>query len=374
MPDPTPLAEPYAALRAWLCGSAFPLWSGRGVCAASGGFVERLDPDGAPLDEPQRSRLIGRQIYAFALAPRFGWTGPAQAMVQRGLCFLDAHCWTDAGLLAAVIGRDGRVLRAEFDLYDHAFVLLGLAAAAAAGPALAPGLADRARRLLGRMRARHAHPLGGFREAMQLANPHMHMLEAALAWQDVAPSPVWAALADEIAELCLARMLAPASGALLELFDQHWRARQAAIEPGHQFEWAWLLIRWGRARGRPDAIAAARRLVGIGEGTGMDPARGLAINALDPDLAPRDRQARLWPQTERIKGPLAIASLGEADAQAARDKAAQAAAGLARYLAHPVQGAWWEHIGPDGAPLREASRASSLYHIVCAVEELRRAQ
>ncbi len=82
----------------------------------------------------------------------------------------------------------------------------------------------------------------------------MHMLEAALAWDEAAPDPLWRDLADEIAELCLSRFLHSETGALLELFDGDWNplseGDQAAVEPGHQFEWAWLLARWGRLAGR----------------------------------------------------------------------------------------------------------------------------
>jgi mannose/cellobiose epimerase-like protein (N-acyl-D-glucosamine 2-epimerase family) len=202
----------------------------------------------------------------------------------------------------------------------------------------------------------------------------MHMLEAALAWQAIRPDPVWRALADEIAQLCLDRFLDPGTGALRELFDPDWGAlsgtAQADLEPGHQFEWAWLLVRWGRLAGRPTAFTAARRLVAIGEDHGLDPDRGLAVNGLHPaTLQQTDRRARLWPQTERIKAHLAMASLGEARALG---RAAAAVDGLLRYTQHPVPGAWWEHIDATGAPVSEPSRASSLYHIVCAAEELRR--
>ena len=369
----------YRSLGDWL-STAFDLWSTIGLDQVSGGFVERLSPAGEPIEELQRVRVVGRQIYAFSLAPCLGWRGPAEAVVQRGLAYLNAHCWTAEGFVASTIERDGRIHGATFDLYDHAFVLFGLAAAAAALPDQRDVITAQAKALLRRMSAAFAHPLAGFREpapqgAPQLANPHMHMLEAALAWDAVAPDPEWARLADAIAQLCLSRMLDPQTGALLEFFGPDWQrlegSSQALLEPGHQFEWAWLLVRWGSARKRADAIAAARRLVEIGEGPGVDRGRRLAINGLQTNLVAKDRLARLWPQTERIKGHLAIATLGEADSQQAIDRAAEAAAGLIHYTRHPVAGAWWEHIGEDGQPLLEPSRASSLYHIVCAMNELR---
>jgi len=109
------------------------------------------------------------------------------------------------------------------------------------------------------------HPAGGFREAGDRpfqANAQMHLFEAALAWEAAGGDGGWTILADELAELAMGRFIDPATGALSEFFDADWRrlsGEAGLIEPGHQFEWAWLLDGWGRARGRADAQAAARR-------------------------------------------------------------------------------------------------------------------
>ena len=52
--------------------------------------------------------------------------------------------------------------------------------------------------------------------------------------------------------LALTRFIDPETGVLREFFDADWRApggEDGLVEPGHQFEWAWLLQRWGRLRG-----------------------------------------------------------------------------------------------------------------------------
>ncbi|MEW6254832.1 MAG: AGE family epimerase/isomerase [Pseudomonadota bacterium] len=367
------------ALKQWMFEEALPLWARIGVDREGGGFFERLAPDGAVIDDPRRARLVARQIYVFSAAERLGWAGPAREIVRHGLAALERHHLKPVGLVVPSVARDGTVVRAEFDLYDHAFVLFGLAAAAEIGEGSKP-LAARALALRDAMRAGFAHPIAGFEESRPptvplKANPHMHMLEACLAWDMLAPARGWADLADEIATLCLTRFIAPETGAVHEYFDRDWRALPAGdlavVEPGHQFEWGWLLLRWGEGRGSADATSAALRMIAGAEAHGVDEQLGLAVNELTPSLDARDNRCRLWPQTERVKAHALLAeraSAGSNDAQAAQAATASAVAGVRRFLVHPVAGSWWEHIGPQGVPAKEPARASSLYHIMGALE------
>jgi mannose-6-phosphate isomerase len=76
----------------------------------------------------------------------------------------------------------------------------------------------------------------------------MHLLEAALAWIAVDPDPGWQGMADGIATLCLERFIDPATGALREFFAADWSPATGVAgclaEPGHHYEWAFLLDRW----------------------------------------------------------------------------------------------------------------------------------
>ena len=387
-PDPRARAGIEDAVResgllvAWLFRDAFPLWWSVGADTAGGGFFEKIDAAAKPLAEPRRTRVVARQIYSYATAARMGWPGPALDAVRHGLDFFHRACLRPDGTCHCVVEPDGRAVKAEFDLYDHAFALFGLAAAAQVLPDRCEELAGTADRMRRRMAEGWSHPWTGFEEASPRslplkANPHMHLLEACLAWEEVSDtSGEWRRLADRIAELCLARFIEPGSGALREFFDSDWaaigRADGQVVEPGHQCEWAWLLARWGLSRRRPDALAAAKRLVAVAETYGVDRKSGLMIEELWDDLTPKKTSARLWPQTERIKAWVAMAWLAE-DA-AARDhafaQAAVAARGLRRFLDHPVRGAFWTVRNPGGEFEPDPAPASSLYHIVCAIDEL----
>jgi mannose/cellobiose epimerase-like protein (N-acyl-D-glucosamine 2-epimerase family) len=182
-------------------------------------------------------------------------------------------------------------------------------------------------------------------------------------------------LADEIAELALTRFVHADSGMVREFFDLDWSAISGVegriCEPGHQFEWGWLLLRWGGLAGRADATAAALKMIDAAETHGTDLARGVAINALLDDFSIHDHGARLWPQTERIKAAVLAA---EVTGQARYwDMAAAGAEGLLAYLRTPLTGLWRDKYQPDETFLEEPAPASSFYHIVLSILEMDRA-
>jgi mannose-6-phosphate isomerase len=209
----------------------------------------------------------------------------------------------------------------------------------------------------------------------------MHLFEASLAWEAVmAGDPRarrWTDQADAVGELALSRFIDPVSGALREFFDDQWRPAAGAdgqlVEPGHLFEWAWLLMRWAKLRGRDDAALAARLMHRLGVEHGIDPVRGVAIDQISTDLTVVSDRARLWPQTERIKASaiLGQSAGSEAERTALAEEVAAAARGLWLYLETPIPGLWRDKLQADGTFVAEPAPASSLYHIACAILDAR---
>jgi mannose/cellobiose epimerase-like protein (N-acyl-D-glucosamine 2-epimerase family) len=368
----TNIDQAQAALKAWLVNDAYPLWWSLGADQA-GGFHERLHQNGTPTGEPRRSRLHPRQIYAFALARRFAWAGPADTAVRHALAFYVKHYRRQDQLFAPLPANDA----APVLLYDQAFALLGLASACTALPDR--NLMNQGSQLLAAIRQRFGHTQGGFKETFMgtsalLSNSHMHLLEAALAWMEHDPSGAWRDLAADVAKLAATTFVDPATGFILEFFDDDWRpVRNQAlqrVEPGHQFEWAWLLLRWSVHSGDAASQALALRLISLAEKHGVDRTRHVAINALAPDGKVRDNNARLWPQTERLKATTLAAELtGDASYWSAACESANA---LARYLDVPLRGLWRDTLTASGEFLDEPAPASSMYHIVGAIAQLDR--
>jgi mannose-1-phosphate guanylyltransferase/mannose-6-phosphate isomerase len=354
-------------LRQWLFVSALPLWWALGADHVGGGFHEALDSAAQPLSAPRRARVQARQIYSYATAGALGWPGPWKQAVEHGLDYFLARYRRPDGLFRTLVTGEGAPADETAILYDQAFALLALASAAGALADRAEELSWLAAEILATLNATRRGPRG-FTEAAgptpYQANPHMHLLKAALAWEAVSTDKIWADLADELAALSLSALIDRSSGALREYFDESWTPAAGLegqiVEPGHQFEWAWLLERWGVARGRADARQSARRLYDIGAG-GIDRVRGVAINTLLDDFSVHDAAARLWPQTEWLKASLILGQ---------ENSVVSAAEGLSRYLDDVTPGLWRDKLNPQGQWVEEPAPASSLYHIVCAIAQM----
>lgn len=350
----------------WMRLDALPLWATLGV-DPDGAFREAVGANGAPAGDFRRARVQARQAWVYAVAGQAGWSGPWRRLVVEALDRFEATNRRPDGLYRTRVSAGGAVLDDTASLYDQAFALLAFAAAAESG--VDPDrMAARAHELRAALAAL-ALPGGGWREDAghpHQANAHMHLFEACLAWEAVEPGGEWTAMADTIAGLARQHFIDDGGGFLREFFAPDWRpaAGEAGrlIEPGHQFEWAWLLTRWGRARSDEWATTAAERLYEAGQ-RGIDAARGVAIDELDDQLNVRSARARLWPQTERLKAALI---LGDRVPAAHADEALK---GLQLYL-EPT-GLWRDKLEPEGRFVEEPAPASSLYHIAAAWVQLR---
>lgn len=357
----------------WLRLRALPLWSSQGL-SATGAFADVLTLEGRQVQTPRRARVQARQVFVYAQAGLLGWEGAWRMIVGKSLERLYADYFKPDGQARAVVAPDGSPLNDISLIYDQAFVLFALATARKAGieddalEARAAGLRDGllARAMTnGALREGDDHPYQ--------ANAHMHVLEACLAWEGVSKDPAWGALADQIVKLALEVFIDRDGGFLREFFDENWKPAAGhdgrLVEPGHQFEWAWLLTRYARARGEEARTApVAKRLYAAGR-RGVLHGAQIAIDALDDDGSVRSARARLWPQTEWLKAALILAETatdGERLALLADAAAAQRA--LWGYLT--PDGLWHDKRLADGSFIDEPAPASSFYHIMMGFVQL----
>ncbi len=357
---------------AWLERKALPLWWCYGADHQHGGYHEWLGQDLATGPVDRRTRIQARQTHVFALAGLMDWSGPWRGAVEHGLDYLQARCRRADGLFRATVDPSGAPADETAFLYDQAFVLLAFATSAKAAPDRRSELRERAVSLLEVVRRTYRTLDGGYRaddvSETYLANPIMHLFEAALAWLDVESEPVWNDLARELADLFLDRLYDAEAGRVGEIFDEDWRPfpgpEGRLTEPGHQFEWSWLLERWWRRGGDSRARRAARALFAAGE-RGVDPETGLVWDAMFDDFSVWRRTSRLWPQTERLKASLLLASTAKGPSSAYFASARSAAEAIEAYLDTDIGGLWRDT--PRSSANAPPAQASSLYHIAGAV-------
>lgn len=363
-------------IKNWLFNSCLPIWWEKGADFEIGGFYERLNLDLSPDNINRRTRVAARQIYSYAKAELMGYQGETRAPIQHGLNWLYDKCLREDGYFYAVLGPKGEIIRPDFDLYDHAFIMMSLAYAYQVTKA--DDLKAKAEIIRDKILADYSHPNLGFEETIPRnlplkANPHMHMLEACLAWVDIGEQGKWRKIAEDIINLAQTKFL-DENGVLHEYFDGDWniiKGDKDLIEPGHQFEWAWLFLRWAKISKDETYIAIARSLIEIGEIYGVDNSRNVSFNSLQPDLTTFDFTARLWPQTERIKAYCELAQLAPPHEKKEAEKMAFLAyAGLDKYFQTEIIGLYGDRMDEKGEIIKESAPASTLYHIICALDAL----
>jgi mannose-6-phosphate isomerase len=349
----------------WLLTQAWPLWASAGVDTARAGFHESLlASDLSCPAKFRRLRVLTRQIYVFSRASQYGFSA-GEPLVRQGLRRLREAKGSD-GLYPWRFDLDHAAIEQTRDLYDHAFVLLAFATAA---PVVGNDqVQGEALELIQRIATEFRHRQGGFVESLPPAlprrqNPHMHLLEASLAAYTAFGAPAAKALAIELAELFFRWLLQPGHGVLAEFFDDALAPlRPVVVEPGHHYEWVWLLDNLAnQVEGGEKLRAAAARLYDFARLKGICPQRRVARDQVDETGAVVADTARLWPQTERLKAELRYgtpASIAEADDV------------LHRYLSASRPGLWAERMDASGRFSAEPAPASSLYHITSALIEL----
>ncbi|MER9487469.1 AGE family epimerase/isomerase [Mesorhizobium sp. M0563] len=358
----------------WLFEETVPLWSTIGVDERHGGFHEALGFDATPLMKPKRMRTQARQIYAFAVAKARGWNGPADRLISHGLEFMARNGRTDNGGWVRTLNVDGTVADAAEDAYDHSCVLLALAHAHMSGNPDALRLGEETFAFI------DAHledeRLTGFRETSsgegeRRSNPHMHLLEAFLAWHQATGERAYLRRAARIVDLFRSHFFDPESWTLGEYFDNEWRPAPGEkgtwTEPGHHFEWASLLVDFAGRSGQSGLTGLARKLYASAIANGLNRATGLAYGAVSRQGLPLDRVSRSWPQAEAIKAAIALDGSGGPDLK----PEIEARVGrLFRWHINPAPlGLWIDRIDERGRSLASEVPASIFYHLVCALTQ-----
>ena len=362
-------------LVSWMREQALPLWASRGVDHKYGGFVEELNQDGSPSSVGfKRVRVQGRQLFSFAIAAILGWNKDAEAIAEQGYAFLKKACRTPDGQWVKRLSRDGSILDAEIDLYDTAFIVLGLITYyRLSRDREALGLIESTLPMI-QSKLATASPKGyrqspGDKEVLR-QNPNMHWFEAMLFCFEGTQDQHYLDEATKIYRRMEESVIDPKTGALRELFDNQWRPVQEGgkflLEPGHHYEWSWLLSRAGNKI--PVNPALIQGILGFADRFGVNNSTGLVYDQVSDGGEVTQTTHRLWVQTEFLKAWLVRKDVKEFDRER---RIGQIEANLLRYyFTREPKGSWCDRLDADGRVHDGPAPASSMYHVMMCVVEL----
>jgi mannose-6-phosphate isomerase len=357
-------------IRSHLWDQLLPLWKEHGVDRARGGFFNQLTHACEPAPGGAKRLLVQlRQIHAFAQAHLDGAPDWTLETARHGWEFLRHYRDEQHGGWYLTASLAGEPLDTRKDCYAHAFVILALATLhrATGEREVLAGAEHALEVLLDKMR----DPAGGFHASAdeawrpqagaRLQNPQMHLFEALLALHEASGSGL--ELARELLDLLRSRLV-DERGCLFERFGADWEADPGApVEPGHQFEWVWLLAEYARLSGDDSAAALADGMYAFGVRYGLDREHGGVFDELSSDGELRRDSKRLWPQTEHLHA-LALRCPGELGGPLALV--------FERYV-DPQQGGWREHTDRTGRVTSTLMNATSVYHVYGSLRRVARA-
>jgi mannose/cellobiose epimerase-like protein (N-acyl-D-glucosamine 2-epimerase family) len=370
---PISLLEKADNARDWLITVACPLWFDKGIDWVHGGFFDALDPLSTEnAVNRKRLRVAARHIYVFSQATRLGFS-KGEAAVLHGLDFLFSRARHPEGAFVSSFDIASRQTSADRDTYDLAFVLFALAHAhRLLGDARSLIEAEQLARFIDVVLR---HRCGGFLEGLphhlpRRQNPHMHLLEACIAWLPFDRGGIFRRLADELVTLFETAFVDKESGAILEYFNESLEREKDCfgnvVEPGHLFEWFWLLSSYRRVTNRP--VASLPKIYEFAHCYGKNAENGLLFGGLSHSGSLQDRSVRLWPHAEWVRAELINFETNPGGDSSRLELALSA---LWRFLAAPIPGLWFERFDHGVNAFRqEPAPASSFYHIVGAFSAL----
>ncbi|MEJ2633015.1 MAG: AGE family epimerase/isomerase [Acidihalobacter sp.] len=295
----------------------------------AGGYFQYFRDDGEIYDRHHRHLVSStRFVFNYAMAAlRFGDPAYLDAACH-GLAYLrDVHRDSDTGGYAWTL-LDGEPNDRTNHAYGLAFVLLAYASAVRAGIAEARPWMDETRDLL-ETRFWDADA-GLYRDeadaswcftAYRGQNANMHMCEALLTAYETSGEQLYLDRALSVADHMTRRQAAKAGGLVWEHYNTNWEPdwdynldnpkhlfRPWGFQPGHQTEWAKLLLILERHAPRDWQLPTAQHLFDTALARAWDPEYGGICYGFAPDGSICDDDKYFWVQAESLTAAAVLAT------------------------------------------------------------------
>lgn len=356
-----------------------------------GGFFQYFKDDGTVYDAGHRHLVSStRFVFNYAMAWREFQRPEYYAAMLHGLRYLrDVHRNPANGGYIWTL-RDGVAEDTTNHCYGVAFVLLAYASALKAGVQEARDWMDETWNLL-EARFWEAGP-GLYRDEADAdwhfsdyrgQNANMHMCEAMIAAYQASGEARYLDRALLLADHMTRRQAAKADGLVWEHYDTDWNVdweynkddpkhlfRPWGFQPGHQTEWAKLLLILDRETQADWLVPTARHLFDTALSRSWDPVHGGMAYGFAPDGSVCDDDKYFWVQAESLAAAALLAQrTGDAGYWAWYDKLWQYA--WAHMIDHQY-GAWYRILRADNTKYSdEKSPAGKTdYHTMGACYEV----
>lgn len=357
----------------------------------TGGFFQFFRSDGS-VYQPEMRHLVSstRCIFNYAMAyQQFKMPSHLEA-ISHGVNYLRAaHRSSNTGGYAWVL-REGNVVDGTNHCYGLAFVTLAYAKAVDAGILEARPFLYETWELLEKYFWEPQYGLYADEATSDWRvseyrgqNPNMHLCEAFLAAYEATQDQRFLARAELLADNMVNRQAALCGGQVWEHYDSSWRIdwnynkgdrtnifRPWGLQPGHQVEWAKLLLILDRHAPAPWRLQRARELFDISVRLAWDETKGGLIYGYDDKGAPYDCDKYSWVQVEALA---TAALLG----QLTHDKAywdwyEKLWAYSSHHFIDSRFGCWYRILNPDNSRYEEEGCFSGLtdYHTIGACCEV----
>jgi mannose/cellobiose epimerase-like protein (N-acyl-D-glucosamine 2-epimerase family) len=175
-------------------------------------------------------------------------------------------------------------------------------------------------------------------------NPHMHLLEAYLSSYNATRDDTFLKCSTQLMSIYTELLRTPDRSKVLEHLDENGQPAAEEgnlIQPGHLYEWYWLVNEYADIAGLPAYRATSTPIVAWADRRGIDASAGGIYDMVDIGGNVVSNRKRVWPVTECIKAFATVARISGSE---------QSYETLARWITFieekycTVDGAWHEYL------------------------------
>ena len=364
------------------------------VLDASGGYFQNFYDDGSTFS-PHFKQLVSssRIIVNYAQAAIYLDQPKYLRMAQHGLDYIEQVHHQQQSQTYAWTLNDNKPSDMTQQAYGYAFVLLAYAAAKKSGLihsnekllTLYHQLEQRFWQADHGLYADTISPQGEL-DSYRGQNANMHLCEAMIAAYEATDNPTFLTRAQLIAENICIRQADLTDGLIWEHYDEDFQPdwqynkedpknlyRPWGFQPGHQTEWAKLLLQLNRHAPQPWLVKKAKELFDRAFDRAWDPENGGLIYGFDPAGNCCDDDKYFWVQAESFAAAALLhQATGEAKYLSSYDKIWQYS--WAHMIDH-THGAWYRVLHADNSQYsnqKSAAGAKCDYHTLGACFEVLR--